>query len=143
MAKRYAIWDRETEIYTPGRDPNLTGLTYSTPMGTARFTPEEWMMLHPAPPKAVIICDAGDYNGGYFGVLGDMVRMYESMGADFSEADTDEKKLEAIEAWEDAQRGDPEESSAEERIAAALELQNVMHLAEVSPVNTDDPDAED
>lgn len=143
MAKRYQIWDREAEIYTPGMDPKLQGLTYSTPMGTARFTPAEWLMLHPAPPSAVVVCAAGDYNGGYFGTVAEMEAVYTQMGADFSGARTDEEKLEIIEAWEDGQRGDPEESSPEERIAAALELQNVMHLAETAPVNTDDPDMDE
>lgn len=54
--------------------------------------------------------------------------MYTSQGADFSEATTDEEKLEVIEAFEDAMNQPDTTPSAEERIAAALELQNVMAM---------------
>lgn len=138
MAKRYAIWDRQTEVYTPGMDPNLKGLTYSTPAGTSHFTPEEWMMLHPAPPRSVIICDAGDFNGAYFGTLGQMIRIYEAAGADFSNATTDEEKLDVIEAFEDeAKRAAANQVSPESRIASALELSNLLRL---DAEQTDDPD---
>lgn len=56
---------------------------------------------------------------------------------------TDAEAVEAVaEAWYQAEldaEGDPTESSAEERIAAALELANVMNMP---TVNEDDPDAE-
>ena len=93
MAKRYAIWDRRTDIWTPAKDKSIQGFTYSTPVGTQHFTPEEWLMLHDAPPNAVIICATGDYNGGYFGTLGQLMQIYEDMGADFSNANTNEEKL--------------------------------------------------
>ena len=139
MATKYAIWNRQGEIYTPGTDPKLKGFTYSTAAGTSRFTAEEWLTLHPAPPSAVIVCAAGDYNGGFFGTLGQMVQVYTAAGADFSEAVTDEDKLDVIEAFEATAGGDPTESTPEERIAAALELNNVLQMP---TVNDDDPDAE-
>lgn len=101
MAKRYAIWNRKDDIYTPGVDPKIQGLTYSNQFGTGHFTADEWLMLHPAPPNAVIICSTGDYNGGFFGTLGSLVQIYEGLGADFSAAKTDEEKLDVIEAFED------------------------------------------
>lgn len=85
----------------------------------------------------VVICSAGEINGGFFGTLGQMVAMCESQGVDFSAATTDEEKLEMIEAWEDAQNVQDTTPSAEERIAAALELQNVMNMP---VVNDEDPD---
>ena len=123
MLKRYAIWNRQDEVFTPGTDPNIKGWTYSTQAGTSRFTAQEWAQLHPAPANAVIVCAAGDYNGGFFGTLGQMVQVYTAAGADFSGAETDEEKLEVIEAFEDARNdpGDPTESTPEERTAAALE----------------------
>ena len=63
--------------------------------------------------------------------------MYEAQGADFSEAETDEEKLEVIEAFEDAMNEPSDEPTPEERIAAALEFQNVMSLEDVT---YDDPD---
>ena len=76
----------------------------------------------------------------FFGTLGQMVQMYEAQGADFSEATTDVEKLEVIEAWEDAMNEPDLTPSPEERIASALEFQNVMSMP---VVNDDDPDEEE
>lgn len=127
--KRYGIWDKQSPIITPSGEV---------------FTAEQWIDRYPvaALDSITIVCAAGEINGGIFGTLGQMVQMYEAQGADFSEATTDIEKLEVIEAFEDAMNAPPEdtgESSAEERIAAALEYNNLLN----SPVvNTDDPDAE-
>lgn len=40
-----------------------------------------------------VVCAAGEVNGGFFGILGQMVQMYEAQGADFSFCETDEEKL--------------------------------------------------
>ena len=128
MLKRYAIWDKESPIITPIGE---------------YLTAEEWKARYPVAnaPNVTIVCAAGETNGGFFGTLGQMVQTYGDMGADFSEAATDEEKLEIIEAFEDAQNdpGDVTESSPEERIAAALELQNLMAMPDEQ---SDDPDAE-
>ena len=128
MAKRYAIWDKKTPVITP--------------IGEV-LSPAEWMQRYPmaALDSITVVCAAGEINGGFFGTLGRMVQMYGDMGADFSQATTDEEKLEVIEAFEDAQNdpGDVTESTPEERIAAALELANVMAMPDE---HTDDPDAE-
>ena len=106
--KRYAIWDKKTPIITP---------IYEVP------SPEQWMQRYPAAAieSVTVICSAGEVNGGFFGTLGQMVSMYEGMGADFSEANTAEEKLEVIEAFEDAMNAPSTEPTAEERQAAALE----------------------
>lgn len=140
MANRYAIWDKRSDVYTPGTDSRLQGMTYSTAAGTSRFTPSEWMQIHPAPENAVIVCAAGDYNGGFFGTLGQMMQVYAAAGADFSAATTDEEKLEVIEAFEDAQNAPSDENTPVERIAAAMELNNAINMP---TVNEDDPDKED
>lgn len=122
--KRYAIWDKQSPIITP--------------IGEV-LSAEQWIARYPVAqlPNIVVVCSAGEINGGFFGTLGQMVQMYEAQGADFSNATTDIKKLEVIEAWEDAMNEPDTTPSAEERIAAALELQNVMAL----PVeNDEDPD---
>ena len=128
MAKRYAIWDKQSPIITP--------------VGEV-LTAEQWKERYPVAGLAAVkvVCAAGETNGGFFGTLGQMVSMYTNMGADFSEATTDEEKLEVIEAFEDAQNdpGDPTESTAEERTAAALEA---LVMNNMETVNTDDPDAE-
>lgn len=106
--KRYAIWNK--------KDPVLT------PIGEV-ITPEKWMERYPiaALESITVVCSAGEINGGFFGTLGQMVQMYESMGADFSACTTNEEKLEVIEAFEDAMNAPSIEPTAEERQAAALE----------------------
>lgn len=115
MAKRYAIWDKQTTIITP---------IYEV------LTPEQWIARYPvaAIPSITVVCGAGEVNGSFFGTLGQMVQMYEGMGADFSACTTDEEKLEVIEAFEDLMNTPSGEASAEERIAAALEYQVMASL---------------
>ena len=67
-------------------------------------------------------------NGGFFGTLGQMKQMYENMGADFSACTTNEEVLTAIEAFEDAVNNAESAPDANERIAAALEYQNMLSL---------------
>ena len=124
MLKRYAIWDKQTPIITPIVEV---------------LTPAQWIERYPVAgvPMFTVVCSAGEINGGFFGTLGQMVQMYEAQGADFSEAETDEEKLEVIEAFEDAMNEPSDEPTPEERIAAALEFQNVMSLEDVT---YDDPD---
>ena len=124
--KKYAIWDKQTQVITP--------------IGEV-LTPEQWIDRYPAAgvETVTVVCAAGEVNGAFFGTLGQMVQMYEAQGADFSEAETDEEKLEVIEEWEDTVNEGDGESTPEERIAAALEYNNLLN----SPViNEDDPDEE-
>ena len=114
--KRYAIWDKKTPVITP--------------IGEV-LSPEEWIQRYPVAglDGITVVCAAGEVNGAFFGTLGQMKTMYENSGADFSEADTPEKIIEAIEAFEDAQsQRAASEPSAEERIAAALEYQNLVNM---------------
>lgn len=109
MAKRYAIWDKQSPIVTP--------------IGEV-LTPEEWKERYPvaALDGITVVCAAGEINGGYFGTLGQMRQAYENMGADFSAAETPEDVLAVIEAFADAQDEAARNAvSAEERTAAALE----------------------
>ena len=117
MAKRYAIWDKQTSIITPIFEV---------------FTPEQWMERYPVAKldSVTVICSAGEINGGFFGTMNQMVQIYEKQGCDFSTCTTDEEKLNAIEAFEvareEAIKTASQEPSAEERIASALEYQNLM-----------------
>ena len=111
--KRYAIWDKVSPIITP--------------VGEV-FTAEQWVNRYPvaALPNITVICSAGEINGGFFGTLGQMKQMCEAQGADFSACTTAEEVLQAIEDFEDVLNTPSDEASAEERIAAALEYQNLM-----------------
>ena len=121
MGKRYAIWDKISPIITPAGEV---------------FTAEQWKDRYPVAnlDNIIIICAAGEINGGYFGTLGSMVQMYQDMGADFSEAQTNEDKLSIIEAFEDELNTPPEVSNEEltatslASIAAALDFQNLLSL---------------
>ena len=115
MLKRYAIWDKETTIITP---------IYEV------LTAAEWKERYPVAKldNVTVICAAGEINGAFFGTLGQMHLMYENMGADFSNCSTDEEILEEIEAFEDAMNTSSDEPTSEERIAAALEAQNLMAM---------------
>lgn len=109
MAKRYAIWDKVSPILTP--------------VGEV-LTAEQWKQRYPvaALENITVVCGAGEINGSYFGTLGQMVQMCEADGVDFSACTTDEEKLAAIEAAEDAACAKSTEPSTEERTAAALEF---------------------
>ena len=116
--KKYAIWDKVSPIITP--------------IGEV-LTAEQWVSRYPVAgvPSITVVCAAGEINGAFFGTLGQMVQMYEGMGADFSACTTDEEKLEVIEAFEDAMNAPSDEPSTEERIAAALEYQVMASLEDV------------
>lgn len=105
---KYAIWNKV--------DPILT------PVGSV-FTAEQWIQKHPVAglETITVVCAGGEINGAFFGTLGSMVEMYERQGCDFSACTTDQEKLDAIEAFEDAINTLSAEPTAEERQAAALE----------------------
>ena len=114
MAK-YAIWDKTSPIITP--------------IGEV-LTAEQWKQRYPvaALDTVTVICAAGEVNGGFFGTLNQMVQMYTEAGCDFSNCESAQEKLAASEAFETAQNAASSEPSAEERIAAALEYQNLASL---------------
>lgn len=110
---RYAIWDKVSPVITP--------------IGEV-LSAEQWKNRYPvaALDSITVVCSAGEINGGFFGTLGQMVQQYETQGCDFSACTTDEEKLVAIEAFEDERNAPNTEPTSEERIAAALEYQNMM-----------------
>lgn len=135
--KRYAIWDKVSPVIVP------TG---------AVFTAEQWMEKYPvaALDYITIVCAAGEINGGFFGTLGQMVKMYEDQGCDFSTCTTAEEKLAAIEAFDEAKEADSKakaQAKADEEaaiadmnasslasIAASMEYQNMLTLEDAEEV---------
>ena len=120
MLKRYAIWDKQSPVIVP------TGKVY---------TAAQWKEKYPVAEldSIAVVCAAGEVNGGFFGTLGQMEQMYAAQGCDFSACTTNEEKLEAIEAFEDALNAPSDEPTTDERIAAALEYQVMASL----PDNTE------
>lgn len=120
---KYAIWDKQSPVITPSGEV---------------FTAAQWKERYPVATldSVKVVCGGGEINGAFFGTLGSMVEMYTAQGADFSGATTDEEKLAVIEAFETADHSDGE-SSPEERIASALELNNMLQMP---TIHDDDPD---
>ena len=116
MAKRYAIWNKTDDIYTPA-GPKLTA--------------EQWIAKYgwAVAPNTVVVVSAGSINGALIDELSQMKARCEQRGATFDEGLSNEQLLDAIEAFEDEQNKPVEaEPTAEERIAAALEYQNLLSL---------------
>lgn len=113
MLKRYAIWDKVSPIITP--------------IGEV-LSADQWIARYPAAEYITYVCAAGDVNGAFSQSLSSLIMIYESMGADFSEAITDEEKLEVIEAFEDAMNEPDLTPTPEERMAAALEYQILSNM---------------
>ena len=117
MANRYEIWDKVSPMITP--------------IGEF-FTTEQWIERYPAAAHIPYVCQKGDIKGGFFDSLAQMKAVFGQAGCDFSACTTDEEILEAIEAFEDARNAEAANYvSTEERIAAALEAQNLMAMEDV------------
>lgn len=123
---KYAIWNKQDNIITP--------------VGEV-LTAAQWIERYPvAGIEGIdIVCSAGIINGGFFGVLGQMVQMYEEYGCDFSGCTTAEEKLRVIEEHDAAAAAAASEASTEDltaaslaSIAASLEYQNMMSLEDVA-----------
>lgn len=110
---RYAVWNKKDLIITP--------------IGEV-IPAEKWIERYPVAgvDSITVVCGGGEINGEFFGTLGSMVERYAKAGCDFSQCVTAQDKLDAIEAFEDAMNTPSNEPSAEERIAAALEYQNML-----------------
>lgn len=134
---RYIIWDRTSDVFTPGINPNVKGLTYSTELGTSRYTAEEWAAIRPwvnIPGEKMILAGTG-LNGGICEVFSGFVALRKQQGANITDGMTDEEILAEIERWEDEQNKPTTESTAEERIAAALEAQVMNSMETVNDVS--------
>jgi hypothetical protein len=81
---KYAIWNKTDPIITP--------------IGEV-LTAEQWIQRYPVAgvETITVVCAGGEINGAFFGTLGNMVEMFTKAGCDFSECDTAEDKLAAIE----------------------------------------------
>jgi len=121
---RYQIWDRVSDVITPSGEI---------------FTAGQWKQKYPVATRLDIVLAGGDVNGAFFAVYSQFVQMYAEMGCDYTDCVDQQDYLDAIEAFQDAMNAGDGESTPEERIAAALELQNLLSM---EPVNLDDPDAE-
>ena len=111
--------------------------TYMTPSGAladAEYVAAQW----PASARFAHVVQtdaAGETMFGFYNLSA--MRTQYGIDGSLSAAEAVEALAEAMEAEREAQQGDPTESTPEERIAAALELNNVLQMP---TVNDDDPD---
>ena len=120
---KYQIWDKKTNIYTPSGK---------------MFTPAQWISMYEwiNMPGAVPVISTGRINGKFSGELNEMKEMYEQQGCTFTEGMSNQEILDAIEAFEDQRAADAKAAaeeaantpSAEERLAAAVEFQNLLAM---------------
>jgi hypothetical protein len=116
---RYKIWDKAEPIYTLGPDQD----------GKYIHSAQEYIDEHApwaAIPTVKVLIGGGPINGTAFMELGATVEHYRRQGAVIPDDATDDEIIAAIEDFEDKP---PEvEPSSEERIAAALELANLLAI---------------
>jgi len=117
---RYRIWNKTDEIYTPGAGPD----------GKSRFTAQEWLAKYPWAniPGVKAIIGGGPINGTVMMEFDATKEHYKRMGAGIEDGMADAEILQAIEDFEDAPPAS--EPSPEERIAAALEFNNLLNMPE-------------
>lgn len=122
MSKRYQIWDKVSDVYTPA-GTKLTAAQWIDKYG--------WINA----PGAVPVIAAGLINGALIDELHQMKLRYEQQGATFEDTLTDQQLLDAIEAFEDQRNEEAKIAaqeaantpSADERIAAAMEYANLLN----------------
>ena len=116
---RYKFWDKKEDIYTLGKDRDT---------GKMQWSAEDYIS-HKAPwaanPAVKVIVSDGPINGMVFQEFTVSRDQYIRMGMEIPEGATDEDILALMEAWED--RKPDTAPSPQERIAAALEYQNLIN----------------
>jgi len=113
---KYKIWDRQQTLITP--------------IGEV-LTPEQVIERYPAAGiegMKYIICDA-PISLGVFMEFEATKEHYKRLGVPITDTMTDQEVLDAISAWEE--NPPVPAPTAEERIAAALEFQNIMMLPNI------------
>lgn len=110
---RYKIWNKQDTLYTPSGDA---------------FTKDEIFAKYPLsqlPTVDFIICDA-PINMGVFMEYSQTKETYKQMGANITDGMTQQQVLDAITAFENTPV--VSEPTAEERLAAAAEFDNLINL---------------
>lgn len=122
MLTKYQIWDKISNVYTPSGN---------------MYTAEEWINKYKwiSIPGMVPVMSAGNINGAMIADLASMKKNAIAQGCVIEEGLSDEQVLEAIEAWEEQRAAEAKAAAqeaantptTEERIAAALEYQNLLN----------------
>lgn len=108
---RYQVWDKKSNVITP--------------IGEI-LSPAQWIERYPMAETMKTVVAGGEINGAYFGVFSVMKEMYLHDGCDFSDCETDQEVLDAIEAFEDIRNMPSDEPSNEDIIASSLAYMAMM-----------------
>lgn len=107
---KYTIWNGTDTVYT-----------YGPPF---KYTAAEWLEQYPwAEISPCVISGEGAINGAFCNPLPDMLALYAKQGVAFEDGMTDQQKLDAIEAWEDAQTAAAKEAAQAAADQAAAEAE--------------------
>ena len=133
---RYKIWNGTDDVYT-----------YGPPY---KFTPEQWREKYLWSEVEPCVISGGTVNGALCMPLTELLSQASKDGCDFSACTTDEEKLAAIEAFEDAREAAANAKAAEDAqtkavndeltvmslasIAASMEYQNMLTLEDTEEV---------
>lgn len=111
---KYKIWDKQERLYTPSGESFSAQEYISKRAGWAAI-----------PGIKCVIADA-PINCSVFMEFEQTKKMYQEMGAEITDGMTDQQVLDAISEFEE--RPVEAEASADERIAAALEFNNLLSM---------------
>ena len=117
---KYVFWDKQSDIYTLGRDSETGKMVWSAEDYINQKAP--WA----ANPAVKVIVAGGAINGLLFMEYEATKTFYLNQGMDIPEGTTDDEVLGLMEAWDN--RVIEPEPTAEERMAAAMEFQNLLKL---------------
>ncbi len=135
---RYALWDKVSDIYTPGVDAST---------GKAVWTADDYIM-YKAPwagqDNVRIVVSGGNINGAMFMDYDSLIEMAVKQGFTYDEEATEDEVLAALEEYEDSVA---EENSStvttNERIAAALEYLAISSMEDEETEETDTTTSDD
>lgn len=110
---KYVFWNKQDTVYTPSGE---------------EFTAEQWKDRYKWTkiPSVKVVMSGGIFNGGFIAEFNQFKDYYKKQGVTITDDMTDDQVLEAVETFEN--QPVEAEPTAEERIAAALEFQNLNSL---------------
>lgn len=114
---RYQFWDKQSDLYTPN------GMCFSA---SQYLEMNSWAKI----PGVKCVISTGPINCAVFMEFGALRDMCVQQGMEIPEGASDEEILALIEAWET--RVVETAPTAEERIAAALEYQNISSMPDAT-----------
>lgn len=120
--RRYKIWDKKEDIVLLGPDSRF---------GKSRWSAEEYMEVKAQwakEPNAKVVVAAGSINGLIFRPFDDLIYSVQRRGFEIPDGLSDDEILMLIEEFQDQKNDEPSPPSAEERIASALEFQNLLAM---------------